>query len=71
MSHDEPNAAVAVHRRAARRVAHRPVEVVHAVEEDTHVGQHPQPVVGVEFDDQRIVVGQLPGSGSSSGRRLI
>src|SRR6266404_909757 len=52
MSHDEPYSVVAVHRRAARRVAHGSVEEVHAVTERSHVREHPEPVVALELDDQ-------------------
>ena len=60
MTEDQPDFAVAIHLRAARRVTNGPVEVVHAVEEGAHVRQHPEAVVVVELDDQRIVGGELP-----------
>ncbi len=42
VDHHHSHAAVGVDRRSARRVAHWPIQVVHAVPERAHVGQHPE-----------------------------
>src|SRR5271154_1287772 len=57
---DEANLAIAIDPGAARRVAHGPVEIIHAVEEHAGVGHHPKAVVTREFDDERLFGSELP-----------
>ena len=60
MRQHESHFAVAIHFRAARRVAHWAVEKVHAIEKHAHVGQRPQSVVCVEFDNECLIGRQHP-----------
>src|ERR1700685_617644 len=60
VAEDEANLAVAVDLGAARRVAHGPVEIIHAVKEYAGVGHHPKAVVTAELDDERLIRSQLP-----------
>ena len=60
MSHDEPDFVIAVHGGAARGVAHRTIEVVHAVPEHPHIREHPEPIIVLKLDDEGLVRRQAP-----------